>query len=113
MKLLCKAYACEFVEGAKRLMPGYSVELGIDRNLKPGTKIQVELADGTRLQTPIVKTTIAFLSESVMAQFLEPFETGWYYTIQVPDDFSPEGIGLGARVFVDDSITNAAQKDNG
>jgi hypothetical protein len=104
MKLLFKAYGCEQMEGVKCLLPGYEVTPDTNR-LKSGDKIQVELADGTRLETMVVNTKFVSLTESALAQFpfLKRAKLGFYGAIQVPDDFSPSGIGLGANVYLDDS----------
>lgn len=96
MQLLYKAYACVEMEGGKFLLPGYLVEPGKKSQLS-GDKIQLELVDGF-VETKILGTKIFNYSES--AAFPLRTKPGFYNAIQVPDDFLPPGIELGANVFL-------------
>jgi hypothetical protein len=101
MQLLYKAYACEPLDGdGKVLLPGYpAVPNG--RRLQPGDKIQVELADGTRLHTTVVKTQfMSFEDEAASRLRASP---GFYCAIRVSSDFDAPGIELGAAVYLEDS----------
>ncbi|MGO9585747.1 MAG: hypothetical protein ACLP2Y_06095 [Limisphaerales bacterium] len=99
MRLLYKACACEMIGQNKVLLPGIPVQFDMLRP-KPGDKIELELADGTRRQTIVVGTKYHDFDESTAL----PLRTkpGFYCAIQVPDDFSPPGIELGAKVFLVD-----------
>jgi len=107
MQLLFKAYACEKVdEDGKLLLPGYPARPDM-RRLQPGERIHVELADGTFLQTMLVKTEVMTFSESAQSKFLRA-APGIYWAVKVPIGFDAPGIELGAKVFVDDSPTSVA-----
>jgi hypothetical protein len=108
MQLLYKAYACEKMEGGNFLLPGYPVEAGKQKSLPPGSKIQVELADGTCLRTKAISTNIFHLSESVMTKLNVRAKPDFYYAVQVPDDFSLEleTANLGIKVYLDDSTAS-------
>jgi hypothetical protein len=106
MQLLYKAYACEEMEGGKFLLPGFPVEPGEKESLQPGDKIIVELADGTRLKTTVVNTKISSYTDAVATKLNVRIKPGYYYVIQVPDDFSPEAVNLGVKVFLDDSTAS-------
>lgn len=99
MKHLYKAYGCEKIGDETLLLPGYPIE-ATSRPVKAGSKIQVELADGTPLQTVVVNTKPFNFSESVMTQLRMRAKPGLYYAIQVPDDFSPTSVELGVDVFL-------------
>ena len=101
MKLLYKAYGCARIDGKNLLLPGYPV----DATTKPvpaGSKIQVELADGTLLQTLAVDTQIYSPDETVTdhLRVKKSASSPWYCAIQVPDDFSPAAVELGVKVFL-------------
>ena len=99
MKLLYKAYGCEKIDGKNLLLPGYPVD-GVAKPVEAGSKIQVELADGTLLQTQAVGTQIFCPTESVMdhLRVKKTASSPWYYAVQVPDDFSPTAVELGVTV---------------
>ena len=108
MRLLYKAYACEVIGQDKVLLPGIPVQFDMLRP-KPGDKIQLELADGSCRQTTVVGTKCIDFDESTAL----PLRTkpGYYCAIQIPDDFSPPGIELGAKVFlVDPAIVSDSKK---
>jgi len=105
MQLLYKAYACEEIEGCKYLLPGYPAESGT-KTVQAGDAIQVELADGTFLKTTVVNIKPVSLTEAVMTKLNVRTKPGFYYSIQVPDDFSPEAVNLGVKVFLDDSAVS-------
>ena len=77
------------------------------RRLRPGDKIQVELADGTLLQTVTVDTQFMNFTKSAQSQFLRT-APDFYCAVKVPSDFDARGIELGAKVYVDDSPTSVA-----
>ncbi|MGA2788295.1 MAG: hypothetical protein ABSF60_12285 [Verrucomicrobiota bacterium] len=110
MHLLYKAYACVVIGDSKVLLPGAPVQFDMLRP-KSGDKIELELADGTCLQTTVMGTKCFDFDESTVL----PLRTkpGYYCAIQVPDDLSPPGIELGAKVFLVDPATNAASGGNG
>lgn len=106
MQLLYKSYACEKIdENGKVLLPGYPALPG-GRRLQPGDKIQVELADGTFLQTVVVNTQIMSFTESAASRLRAT--PGFYYAIKVPGDFDAPGIELGANIYANDLPTSAA-----
>ena len=101
MQLLYKAYACEKMDQeGKVLLPGYPAHPET-RRLQPGDKIQVELVDGTFLQTVVVKTEIIDCAESAASRLRAA--PVFYCAVKVPSDFDAPGIELGANVYVDDS----------
>jgi len=107
MQLLYKSYACEKMdEEGNVLLPGYAAQPDM-RRLQPGEKIQVELADGTFLQTVVVSTQFMTFSESAQSKFLRA-APGFYCAVKVPSDFDAPGIELGANVYADDLPTSAA-----
>lgn len=83
------------------LLPGYEAKPGM-RNLQPGEKLWVELADGSRRDTVVVKTQLATFSDSAQGRFLRA-APGFYMAVIVPNDFDAPGIELGAKVFVEDA----------
>ena len=96
MDFLYKAYACEQIDqGSKALLPGCEAKPNM-RRLTAGDKIQVELADGTRLQTEVVKTRILTLADSAATKFHA--KNGFYCAVEVPTTFDAPGIALGANV---------------
>lgn len=101
MKLLYKAYGCEKVEGKNLLLPGYPVD-GVAKSVQAGSKIQVELADGTLLQTQVVDTQIYHPTDSVLdhLRVKKSASSPWYCAIQVPDDFAPTAVELGVTIFL-------------
>ena len=107
MQLLYKAYACAEIEGGRFLLPGYPAD-PTSKLLQPGQKIKVELADGACLQTTVIKTKFFDLEESVMTKLNVRAKPGFYFAIQVPDDFSSklETVNLGANVYLDDSTVS-------
>src|ERR1700722_17755165 len=101
MEFLYNAYACEkFDESGKMLLPGYVAQPD-KKPLKPGTKIHVELADGTPLHTVVVKMQPMFFAESAQAKLFRA-TSGLYCAVIVPNDFDAPGIELGAKVFLED-----------
>jgi hypothetical protein len=103
MQLLYKAYACEDMPSGRFLLPGYPV-VTETKTIKPGDEIELELGDGTRLKTTALGATIMTLSESVVNRFLGNAKPmGFYQLVQVANDFSAPGIGLGANVYLVDS----------
>ena len=105
MHLLYKTYACEKMDNEGRaLLPGYPVHPDM-RRLQAGEKIQVELADGTLLQTTVIKTRMMSFTDSAASRLRA--KPGFYCAITVPNDFDAPGIELGAKVFVDDTPTIA------
>ena len=110
MHLLYKAYACEVIGQNKVLLPGIPVQFDMLRP-KPGDKIELKLANGSRRQTTVVGTKYLDLDESTAL----PLRTkpGYYCAIQVPDDFSPPSIELGAKIFLVDQAKTAVPSGNG
>ena len=111
MRLLYKAYACEMIGEKNVLLPGFPVQSDKKRP-QSGDKIEVELADGTRIQTTALGTQTLHLHESAKTR-LRPAPATFHYAVQVPSYFSPPGIELGVKVYWDDSAANAAGGSNG
>ena len=100
MRLLYKTYACEAHEdGNKILYPGYPVP-GETETPKNGSRLHVELADGTRLQTTVVGTQ--YVSFAPPAADRLRAKSGFYCAVKVPKDFDVPGVELGANVYVED-----------
>ena len=100
MRLLYRAYACENRDDAgKILLPGYLVPTTA-RRLQPGETLHIELVDGTRLQTRVLKTQNVAFDESTAERLRT--KPGFHCAVIVPDDFDPPGIALGADVYVDE-----------
>lgn len=103
MQFLYKAYACDEIGNGKFLLPGYAVGSEMKR-IPPKSEIEVELADGTRLKTTIVDSKVMSFDETVFRRFPGKVQQApFYQAIQVPDEFSAEGIGLGANIYLVES----------
>jgi hypothetical protein len=102
MKHLFKAFNCVEMDGKKLLLPGFPADPNF--RLEPGSKIQLEIADGTLHQTTVLQTTPVFFNDSLILKLkLRVTPNTFYFAIHVPDDFDPPGIELGADVYLIDS----------
>ena len=70
----------------------------------PSVPAKVGMASSQRAAADVGSKIVNF-TEAVLEQFtfLKHAEMGFYAAIQVPDDFSPPGIEMGAKVYADDS----------
>jgi hypothetical protein len=101
MQLLFKAVACKVYEGKKLLLPGLLVGPET-RQLKPGSKIKIETADGTFVETILQGTKPCLFDEHLMQQLALRVPSGFYLAIEVPDEIPMPGIARGGNVYLDD-----------
>lgn len=101
MQIIYKAYACEQIDGeGKVLLPGFPA-MSAGRQLQPGDKLQLELADGTRLRTTVVNAQFMSFEESAVSRLRAA--PGIYCAVRVPGDFDAPGIELGASVYLEEA----------
>jgi hypothetical protein len=110
MKALFTAYTCEPRDSQQNriLLPGVGASCSLEANdqpLKKGDRIRLELPDGSSVETDVLGIQANFLERKSMPFHLE--DAFIFYAPCVPADFCPNGIELGAKVFL---IDREAQK---
>jgi hypothetical protein len=93
MTRLFEAIACKELEGKKYLFPGYALpRSGGITAFKPGDQIKVERQDGTFSETTVQGVKACIFDDNLMRQLNMRVDSGFYFAIEVPEDFDCTGI---------------------